>query len=190
MKDKTRYTSVATENEGHAVLPEEENIEMDEELPIENSNVINPSKPYTPTVSVNPPKRRGYQTVESASTVLMKHLLEEEKKEKEKEKQKIDDIDLFFDTMKATVKKFNAGNKLLAKQRVFSVICELEGFNMNQQQPNQFAQSFSVPTVHHSVPTYSQPTVHSQSIHSPFSPSTSTQTASSFYEAFSPENPS
>ncbi|CAG9838925.1 unnamed protein product [Diabrotica balteata] len=130
------------------------------------------------------PKRRRHQAVESASAVLMKHLLEEEKNEKEK-----DDIDLFFDTMKARVKKFNAGNELLTKQRVFGVISELEEFNLNQ-----LAHSSSVTNVHqHAKPTYLQPTnnsqLNNQDVHnaSPqYSPASSNQTTGSYLEAFFP----
>ncbi|CAG9833129.1 unnamed protein product [Diabrotica balteata] len=43
MKDKTIYHSVATENEGHAVLLEEDNIAIGEELALENPNETNHS---------------------------------------------------------------------------------------------------------------------------------------------------
>ncbi|CAG9840753.1 unnamed protein product [Diabrotica balteata] len=96
-QDKTRYTSVATENEVHAVLLEEDNIAIDEELALENPNETNHSSIAITMRKPSNPKRRGHQAVEIAIAVLMKYLLEEEKNEKEK-----DDIDLFFDTMKAT----------------------------------------------------------------------------------------
>ncbi|CAG9836538.1 unnamed protein product [Diabrotica balteata] len=138
MKDKTRYTSMSTENEGYAVLLEKDNIAIGEELALENSNETNHSSNAIPIRKSSNIKRRWHQAVASASAVLMKHLLEEEKNNKEK-----DDIDLFFDIMKGTVKKFNAGNKLLAKQRDFGVISDLEEFNLKK-----LTYSSSVTNVH------------------------------------------
>uniref|UniRef100_A0A6P7H7B9 Uncharacterized protein LOC114345211 n=1 Tax=Diabrotica virgifera virgifera TaxID=50390 RepID=A0A6P7H7B9_DIAVI len=135
-----RYASVAKENEDHTVLLEEDNVAIGKELSLENSNGTTHSSIEITMQKSSNPKRRGHQAVESASAVLMKHLLEEEINEEEK-----DDIDLFFDAIKATVKKLNAGNKLLAKQRVFGVISELEEFNMNQC--NQFVHSSSIANV-------------------------------------------
>lgn len=44
-----------------------------------------------------------------------------------------DELDLFFDTMKATVRKFSESNKIIAKQKVFSAISELEAINLTQR---------------------------------------------------------
>ncbi|XP_028141978.1 transcription factor Adf-1-like [Diabrotica virgifera virgifera] len=153
MKDKTRNTFVEIENEGQAALLEEDNMAIGEEHPLESSNETTHSSIAIPMRKSSNSKRRGYHAVESTSAVLMKYLLEKEKNEKEK-----DDIDLFFDAMKATVKKFSAGNKLLAKQKVFAVISELEEINLSQQ-CDQCAHFLSVANVHqHSKPTFSQRT--------------------------------
>lgn len=138
MKDKPKFPSVAADNESDAVSPEEDDMCMADGM--QDSEALTPLHRFSTAI----PLRKRYEyllnerirqtTSETASGVLMKYILEEEKKQKEKEAQEKDDVDLFFDTMKATVKKFSAANKILAKQRVFTVISELEGIDFSQQQ--------------------------------------------------------
>lgn len=58
----------------------------------------------------------------------MKQLLNEEKKEKE-----VDEIDLFFDTMKKTVKKFSVADKLLVKRKIFNIVTDIEEKYVGEQ---------------------------------------------------------
>lgn len=66
--------------------------------------------------------KRQSALAEMASSTLMKHFMDEEKKEK----RVIDEIDLFFDTMKMTVKKFSVSDRLSVKRKVFNIVAEIE----------------------------------------------------------------
>jgi len=96
------------------------------------------SKPQ-PKKIMTPKKRKkneGHASSESASSHLMRYIIEKEKKEEIKantEKNEIDVIDQFFQNMGSTVKQFSPYHQHLAKTRVFSVISELELDHINSQ---------------------------------------------------------
>ncbi|XP_044758749.1 uncharacterized protein LOC123316632 [Coccinella septempunctata] len=77
-------------------------------------------------------KQEEQEIDESANSDLMRDILDERKR---KERQGEDSIDLFFDAMRATVKKFSEKNRILAKRRVFDVVLELEEAELNETQP-------------------------------------------------------
>jgi len=98
--------------------------------------------------------KRKSVPAETASSTLMKHLLNEEKKEKE-----IDEIDLYFDTMKRTVKKFSVADKLLVKRKVINIVSDIEGKYVGEEQP-QRQQSYgqNIQYKNHSLTSFPQTT--------------------------------
>lgn len=95
-----------------------------------------PKKIMTPKKRKKPECRT---TSESASSHLMKYIIEKEKEEevKSNKKTEINVIDQFFQSMSLTVKQFSPYHQHLAKTRVFSVISELELEHLKSQQMHQ-----------------------------------------------------
>ncbi|CAI6345114.1 unnamed protein product [Macrosiphum euphorbiae] len=152
MKDKERISSVVSLED--TIDDTEEILESNEQTP----NVAF-KKIDSPTTNENHrawkshqgTKRKTYQA-ETASSTLMKHLINEEKKQKE-----VDEIDLFFDTMKRTVKKFCVADKLLVKRKVFNIVSDIEGKYVGEEQP-QSQQWYGQKTQyrHHSLTSFPQ----------------------------------
>lgn len=114
------------ENIIHSTLP----------APSQTFCVPQPKKIMTPKKR----KKTGRCTTsESASSHLMKYIIEKEKEEevKSNNKTEIDVIDKFFQSMSLTVKQFSPYHQHLAKTRVFSVISELELEHLKSQQLHQ-----------------------------------------------------
>lgn len=70
---------------------------------------------------VRTPSRRPMKPPETASSVLMKYIVESDKESKTN-----DPIDLFFQSVAATVKKFSPYYQNMCKTKVFSIVSELE----------------------------------------------------------------
>ncbi|VVC44841.1 BESS motif,MADF domain [Cinara cedri] len=73
-------------------------------------------------------KKRKSALAEMASTTHVKHVLDVKKDTR------FDELDLFFDTMKMTVKKFTISDKLLVKRKVFNIITEIEEMYADDEQ--------------------------------------------------------
>ena len=67
------------------------------------------------------PSRRPVKPSETASSVLMKYIMESDKGEKSS-----DSVDLFFQSVAATVKTFSPYFQNMCKSKVFSIVSELE----------------------------------------------------------------
>lgn len=161
MKDKVRITSVTGENEDPSFIADEED---------ENDTLTQISEPPTPPTpqiakassSVLRKRKIPVAATETASSTLMKHILEEEKKLKKEEPKS--EMDVFFDSIRMTVNKFNPYDKFLAKQKIFQIVTEIEAKYMDQywNQPTnyqitpqqQFTDGIAIPpsrsTQHHS----------------------------------------
>lgn len=150
MKDKVRITSVTGENEDPSFIADEE--EENDTL----TQISEPPTPPTPQIakassSVLRKRKIPVAATETASSTLMKHILEEEKKLKKEEPKS--EMDVFFDSIRMTVNKFNPYDKFLAKQKIFQIVTEIEAKYMDQywnQPTNQPTSSVvsSVPTYH------------------------------------------
>lgn len=70
---------------------------------------------------------KGTQECTSASAQLLQYLI------KEKEANKDDDIDKFFSSIAATVKKLNRYNQSVLKSRIFKVVSEFELQEIQEQ---------------------------------------------------------
>jgi len=113
-----------------SIISPEENITNS--TPLE----LSPKFCKPPPKKIMTPKKRkkneGHVSSESASSHLMRYIIEKEKIEEVKanteknEKNEINVIDQFFQNMGSTVKQFSPYLQHLAKTRVFSVISELE----------------------------------------------------------------
>ncbi|XP_022185587.1 transcription factor Adf-1 [Nilaparvata lugens] len=138
MREKKR-ASDETADDHHVYWPTgddtaDDTTQRSQELEVE----ISPS----PIVGSNSHHLRSYLTKPKSpetpaddgntASILLKYILDKERTRKER--QAPDDIDLFFDSIKATVKKLSDKNKILAKQRVFTIVNELEGINLNEMQ--------------------------------------------------------
>lgn len=131
MKDKERISSVVNL---------EDQIDDTEEILQSNELTETAFKEMKlPTTNEN---RRAWKTpqgvkrksvpAETTISTLMTHLLDEEKK-----KEEVDEIDLFFDTMKMTVKKFSVADKLLVKRKIFNIVSDVEGKCIGEEQPQR-----------------------------------------------------
>ncbi|KAF5287076.1 hypothetical protein FQA39_LY16061 [Lamprigera yunnana] len=67
----------------------------------------------------------------TAGGTLMKYLLEEEKTKKAEIK---DELDFFFESIKATVKIFSPADKHLVKSKIFGIVSDIEVKYIHQQQ--------------------------------------------------------
>jgi len=76
-----------------------------------------------------------------------------------KKKEEVDEIDLFFDTMERTVKKFSVADKLLVKRKVFNIVSDVEGKYVGEEQP-QRQQSYgqNIQYKNHSLTSFPQTT--------------------------------
>ncbi|RZF43938.1 hypothetical protein LSTR_LSTR006746 [Laodelphax striatellus] len=143
MREKKRQASESVENDDQVYWPTDDaddamdrSQELEVEIsptPIVGSNSHSMSlRSYGIHSSAKPPK--SPEPEENPTSILLKYILEKEKSRKEPPDTRPDDIDLFFDSIKATVKKLSDKNKILAKQRVFTIVNELEGINLNEMQ--------------------------------------------------------
>lgn len=135
MKDKQRISSVEYS---------EETLDDEAEIPLESNEPtpqFAPQKPNNKSPTTNKSHgawksnlgvKRKLAPTETASSTLMKHLINTEKKKKE-----VDEIDLFFETMKKTVKKFSVANKLQVKRKIFNIVTDIEGKYVGVQQPQR-----------------------------------------------------
>lgn len=152
MKDKERISSVVSLED--TIDDTEEILESNEQTPhVAFKKIDSPTTNENHRAWKSPQgtKRKTYQA-ETASSTLMKHLINEEKKQKE-----VDEIDLFFDTMKRTVKKFCVADKLLVKRKVFNIVSDIEGKYVGEEQP-QSQQWYGQKTQyrHHSLTSFPQ----------------------------------
>ncbi|XP_029344030.1 uncharacterized protein LOC107884042 [Acyrthosiphon pisum] len=69
--------------------------------------------------------KRKFEKTETASSVLMKYLVESDKKET-KETANDHSIDIFFNSLAATVKTFSPEYQHMAKSKLFNIVSELE----------------------------------------------------------------
>lgn len=123
MKDKQRISSVQYSGE---ILDDEVEIPLESNQPTFQFAFQKPNyKSLTTNEShwtwkSNIGVKRKLAPTETASSTLMKHSINTEKKEK------VDEIYLFFDTMK-TVKTFFIADKLQVKRKIFYIVTDLEG---------------------------------------------------------------
>lgn len=106
--------------------------------------------------------KRKINQPDTASGTLMKYILRNKKENEDPEANTTNDIDLFFKSIAATVKKLSPYNQAIAKARVFSTVSQLEIEEISRKglQP---------------IPSTSRPvsTLSSYSDHSPMQPSPS-----------------
>lgn len=145
----------------------------------------------------------------TASSTLMNYLMTEENNKKIEANK--DEIDLFFESIKATVKKFSPGDKHLVKTKIFGLVSDVEAKYVYDQQHTQNFSAYNVSNMQtinlHNTTTDSSeirpplvsPTPHSSNFSLTtiqFPPSSSasmcqsynSSLAASFYETFSPQN--
>lgn len=136
MKDKQRLTSIVNETSSAITDDEDESLSQNSDM----SNTENLNVPEVTTVDIPelPSKKRkpvqknankSNSTNQTASGTLMKYLLEKENKISDE----IDELDHFFDGIKATVKKFSPADKHLAKKEIFKIVSDIEGRYIDQQ---------------------------------------------------------
>lgn len=112
--------------------------ELRKSVPQEARAFSNPPVSGTRTHSVS--KKRG-EVKETASSLVMKYLLENNEKEKESTSNySADPIHAFFIGIAATVKQFSPLRQNLAKSKVFSIISSLE-YEQIQENMNKMPQS-------------------------------------------------
>lgn len=133
---RERETAAKNEN----VKEEAENIEEADDIPslIEKDKCENDlsqkrcaaNSPNTDIkrsrIIIRPSSSKNINPPDTASTVLMKYLLEGNS---QKEAKPMDPLDLFFQSMAATVKTFSPYHQNLCKTKVFSIV---SGFEMKQ----------------------------------------------------------
>lgn len=167
MKDKVRVTSITGENEDSSFIVEQED-ENGTNVHASEPTLASPQIAKTPS-SVLRKRKAPVAATETASSTLMKHILEEEKKMRKEEPKS--EMDLFFDSIKMTVNKFSAYDQFLTKQKIFQIVTEIEAKYMYQywnQPPNY-------PHIHQQQ--FTHPTTSAQSYLAP-SPSISTRPTS------------
>lgn len=79
--------------------------------------------------------KRKFEKTETASSVLMKYLVESDKKET-KETANDHPIDIFFNSLAATVKTFSPEYQHMAKSKLFNVVSELEWAHLQSKNTN------------------------------------------------------
>lgn len=130
MKDISRVTLMTTDDDSD----EEKSDESTNECEIEANNNENNNeenvdedvdKEVTQTSSLKTPKLRikitHTDTKESASTTLMKYLVQQKREE-----QPPHPIDTFFSLMATSVNKFNATDQHFVKTKLFSLVSDIE----------------------------------------------------------------
>lgn len=111
---------------------------------INGKNPIKISKQLTTSPKKNSMKyslkKRKLEKTETASSVLMKYLVESDKQET-KVTANNHPIDIFFNSLAATVKMFSPEYQHMAKTKLFNVVSELEWAHLQSKNTN-----FQVPT--------------------------------------------
>lgn len=111
-----------------------------------------PSASLVPTV-----QKRNKNKQENASAVLMNYILNNRKETPQQVQNTTTDVDIFFQSMATTVKKFSPYNQANAKAKVFSIISEME-FNELSQKECQPPLQITIPSpLHNSSPSVTQP---------------------------------
>ncbi|KAF0702268.1 uncharacterized protein FWK35_00034697, partial [Aphis craccivora] len=141
MKDRSRVTSITTcddsDEEKSDVSTNECEIQANNnEQTNENNNeenvVEDVAKEVTQKSSLKTPKLRKKithtDTKESASTTLMKYLVQQKREE-----QSPHPIDTFFSLMATSVKKFNATDQHFVKTKLFSLVSDIEAKYIESQ---------------------------------------------------------
>ncbi|KAF5298523.1 hypothetical protein FQA39_LY11775 [Lamprigera yunnana] len=142
MKDKERLTSVTTENPSVSTINDEDteyDTQLTEDLdasedPQDSQSNLQVTVPQNKKEKT--PKRAKFNVkvstqAHTASGTLIKYLLEKEKTKKAEVKDK---LDFFFESYKATVKKFLPAEKHLVKSKIFGIVSDIEAKYIHQQQ--------------------------------------------------------
>lgn len=103
-------------------------------------NSIKISKQFTKSPKRNSLKKKKLEKTETASSVLMKYLVESDKQETNVTAND-HPIDIFFNSLAATVKTFSPEYQHIAKSKLFNVVSELEWAHLQSKNTN-----FQVPT--------------------------------------------
>lgn len=107
--------------------------EQCENIPSQTRHVVNSSKGCIKSkATVRRSSSKHVNTPETASSVLMKYLVENNSENKEKP---TDPIDLFFQSMASTVKTFSPYYKNICKTQVLSIVSDLEMKQLDAQVP-------------------------------------------------------
>lgn len=177
-----------------------ENINLPEEnIPHSTPTALSPqfTKPQPKKIMTQKKRKKTESHVnsESASSQLMKYIIEKEKEEESKSNEKTNEInviDQFFQNMSLTVKQFSPYHQHLAKTRVFSVISELELEHIKSQQPpppqqqqqqQQYQQEYEKQNIgFQSLPQSTQAYTHSPVSH--HSDSDTTSSTSLYFQTF------
>jgi len=164
MKDRSRVTSITTcddsDEEKSDVSTNECEIQANNnEQTNENNNeenvVEDVAKEVTQKSSLKTPKLRKKithtDTKESASTTLMKYLVQQKREE-----QSPHPIDTFFSLMATSVKKFNATDQHFVKTKLFSLVSDIEAKYIESQNRRNFQPEFIHSRSLQSSPAFSQ----------------------------------
>lgn len=100
------------------------------------TNTASPKEVRKPS-SLQKKKKPSNYVSETASSTLMKYILEKKDEENLEQKAESSAMDQFFLSMCSTVKQFSPYNQHLAKTKIFSIVSEIEldSLRQTQQQP-------------------------------------------------------
>lgn len=182
MKDRSRVTSMTTTTSNDSDEEKSDESTNDCEIEANNNEQTNENnneenvdedvdKEVTQTSSLKTPKLRKKithtdYTKESASTTLMKYLVQQKREE-----QPPHPIDTFFSLMATSVKKFNATDQHFVKTQLFSLVSDIEAKYIESQNRRNFQPEF----------------IHGRSLQSPaFSQYSALSTSSSYNDNSGP----
>lgn len=150
MKDRSRVTSMTAGDDSDEEKSDESTNECEieanhNEQTNENNNEENVDedvdKEVTQTSSLKTSKLRKKKphtdTKESASTTLMKYLVQQKREE-----QSPHPTDTFFSLMATSVKKFNATDQHFVKTKLFSLVSDIEAKYIESQNRRNFQPEF------------------------------------------------
>ncbi|XP_072936984.1 uncharacterized protein [Epargyreus clarus] len=113
----------------------EKSVEEHSSSPIQTRPHVQPKK----TNAKNAIKKAKYRPVQTPSAILINKLLE--KQNKIESQQEHDELDRFFLNMSETVKKFSPYHQAFAKNKIFSIISEMELQQLATSYPDDIAPS-------------------------------------------------
>lgn len=154
------------EQEGmESVITTGDTSEKNSDYNINNQCTTSPKRSST-RYSLN---KRKFEKTETASSVLMKYLVENDKKET-KAIANDHPIDIFFNSLAATVKYFSPEYQHMAKSKLFNVVSELEWAHLQRKNTNYQGNTNSFSSSSQQV-KYTPNTIFSNSKYSTSSPS-------------------
>lgn len=216
-KDKLRVSSIeisneADENEGEKEIQGEDEIggnieEQDEQYGNQSNLGTNNGSAEADTVTRKQNTQRKKilprkKPTESASATLMNYILSQKHAEETRTSvTEKDSIDLFFDSIKATVRTFSPSDFHSLKTNIFNMVTEMEskylygttsnthGSERQYQQQYQSQQGFNNNSNNYQHSHSSHSSYYNQSHTSPASIERPQSSASSYFENFSPDTP-